>query len=190
MLALPAEVQNKPLFRRDLVDVAKAYAGEMASVAAYHAVNDVDQTPGIKAFDQLMSELDALLAAVPQHRMDRWIDMARAQGADDAEKALLERNARLQVTVWGGKELYDYAAKQWSGLVADFYRPRWDRYFVAARKPGFNQATFERDSADWELAWCSQSDLPRPRRVDAVQQVKKILEMTDHWQFNPAQATD
>ena len=40
---------------------------------------------------------------------------------DDAERDLYERNARQLITVWGGTPettmLFEYAARQWSGLL-------------------------------------------------------------------------
>jgi alpha-N-acetylglucosaminidase len=120
-----------------------------------------------------MIELDALLDTVPQYRLSAWINDARRVGGDgDA----LESNARMQVTVWGGPELNDYAAKEWSGLVGDFYRQRWDRFFDALATKDYNDAAFRKSSADWELQWCSKTSLPRIQRVDPVEQSAKLLD--------------
>jgi len=91
----------------------------------------------------------------------------------------LERNARMQVTVWGGKELHDYAAKEWSGLVGDFYLMRWDRFFDALGGPGYDDDAFRKASAEWELEWCSRTTLPRVRHVDPVEQARKLLADTE-----------
>ena len=49
--------------------------------------------------------------------------MARAWGQTAEEKNLMEFNARNLVTLWGPRgEIADYASKQWSGLIADYYR--------------------------------------------------------------------
>jgi hypothetical protein len=35
-----------------------------------------------------------------------------------------------QLTLWGPNgEILDYASKQWSGMVADYYYPRWKLFF-------------------------------------------------------------
>lgn len=38
----------------------------------------------------------------------------------------------MQITLWGQKEgaksLHDYAAKEWDGLIQDFYKPRWEAF--------------------------------------------------------------
>ena len=49
--------------------------------------------------------------------------------------ARLEHDARSILTTWGerkaseGAELHDYGNKDWAGLTADYYLPRWKRYF-------------------------------------------------------------
>lgn len=43
------------------------------------------------------------------------------------EKLQYEWNARNQITLWGPRgEIRDYATKQWAGVVADYYKPRWE----------------------------------------------------------------
>ena len=43
----------------------------------------------------------------------------------------------MQITTWGPRAtadaglLHDYANKNWSGLVRDFYLPRWSVFFEA-----------------------------------------------------------
>ncbi|MHB8636508.1 MAG: alpha-N-acetylglucosaminidase [Fimbriimonadaceae bacterium] len=178
MLALPAPAQRGALYRRDLVDVAKRYVSEelngliAACVAAAKRHDATSLSVAKSRFDEMMLDLDALLDTVPQYRLSAWISDARHR-SNDADT--MERNARLQVTVWGGTELYDYAAKEWSGLVGDFYRARWDRFFDAVAAPNYSDDAFAKSSAAWELVWCSGTSLPRIRRVDPVVQVRKLL---------------
>jgi alpha-N-acetylglucosaminidase len=181
MLTIPDAVQKQPLYRRDLVDVAKRYVAEELDgriLTCVSAEKSRDQTAAAgakKRFDDLMLDLEALLDTVPQYRLSSWISDARhSSGEGDT----LENNARLQLTVWGEKELYDYAAKEWSGLVGDFYRTRWDRFFDALGAPDYNDDNFRMASADWELAWCSKTTLPRILRVDPIEQVRKLLDET------------
>ena len=178
MLTVPKVVQDQPLYRRDLVDVAKRFAAEVADdrivacVAAAKAHDPTAFAAAKKQFDTLMLDLDALLDTVPQYHLSGWIADAR-HGAGDPET--MEKNARMQLTVWGGLQLYDYAAKEWSGLVGDFYRTRWDRFFDAVGADNYNDDSFRKASAEWELTWCSKDTLPRVPHVDAVEQVRKIL---------------
>ena len=42
---------------------------------------------------------------------------------------MYEYHARNQLTLWGpAGNIIDYANKQWSGLVRDYYRPRWELF--------------------------------------------------------------
>lgn len=177
MLDLPTEVQARPLFRRDLVDVTKRFAAEAiqsriaACVAAAKSGDQGALKPAKASFDQAMLDLDALLDTIPRYRLSSWISDARHSAGDGD---LMEKNARLQVTVWGGHGLYDYAAKEWSGLVGSYYRLRWDRFFDALAAGNYNDDKFRRGSADWELAWCSETSLPKVQRVDAIAQARKL----------------
>jgi len=55
-------------------------------------------------------------------------------------RAALERDQRLIVSAWGGREaseaggLHDYANRQLSGLVSGLYAPRWRRYFTSLER--------------------------------------------------------
>ncbi|MBS1704723.1 MAG: alpha-N-acetylglucosaminidase C-terminal domain-containing protein [Armatimonadetes bacterium] len=175
LLALPTMLHQSPLWRRDVVDIAKRYGdfavrGAMANVVEKIESKDNAKIQGARAqFDALMSALDSLLSVVPEHRMSRWIEMARST-VGKTDQDLLERNARLQVTVWGGPILYDYAAKEWSGLVWDYYRPRWDHYF-----DGLEAGKEVTDLPQWELEWCGRTDLPNPRWVSVESGVEELL---------------
>lgn len=61
-----------------------------------------------------------------------WLEKAKRHGETTAEKAYFEWNARTQITLWASREgavqLRDYAAKEWQGLLEDFYRPRWESF--------------------------------------------------------------
>lgn len=52
--------------------------------------------------------------------------MAKNMATNEAEMKLYEYNARNQITLWGPRgEIRDYANKQWSGVIADYFKPRW-----------------------------------------------------------------
>ena len=59
--------------------------------------------------------------------MDRG---ARAVGMSGAESDYYERNARNILTTWGDRDqsLNDYANRTWAGLVATYYKPRWELF--------------------------------------------------------------
>jgi len=64
---------------------------------------------------------------------------------------LLRFNSLNQITLWGPTgEIIDYATKQWSGLVSNYYKPRWVLFIshlndsLATGKP-FNKTEFNLD---------------------------------------------
>lgn len=54
---------------------------------------------------------------------------------DEEERRSYEYNARNQITLWGPNgEIRDYANKQWSGVMADYFKPRWELFLNALEK--------------------------------------------------------
>lgn len=167
---------DSPLFRRDIVDVAKESAGIASQSAIFNVVmalqNRGEAKPEIEQFKALMLALDAVLYEVPQYRLSNWISQARSITPD---KALLEMNARTQVTIWGGPVLEGYAAKEWSGLVSDYYLPRWLHYFDSVLKPGFSEAQFAQQNIEWEKEWTVKTGFkPADSAAPFRQRVKSL----------------
>ena len=76
----------------------------------------------LQDIDDLVSTHEGFLFAPVLHSARRW-------GDTEEERTLMERNVKLQVTIWGQSstgdtQLSDYANKQWSGLVESFYKER------------------------------------------------------------------
>ncbi len=85
--------------------------------------------------DELLSLYDlqtALMACDKNRMLGTWLKKARRFGKTEAEKTYFEWNARTQITLWGNKQaskfLRDYAAREWHGMLNDFYKPRWERF--------------------------------------------------------------
>ena len=64
--------------------------------------------------------------------LGKWIEDARSWAGSAGEQAYYERNARRLITTWGGN-WSDYAGRQWNGLIADYYLPRWQSLIDATR---------------------------------------------------------
>jgi len=169
MLAAAPDFKNNPLFIRDLVDVSKRYFGEKSANFIVRVLNSsgAARTQAKDDFNIYMTELDALLSTVPQYRMDRWIAMARSL-VPDTDKNLMEQNARAQVTTWVNPSiLSDYARKEWSGLVKEYYLGQWNLYFDGQSKSGFCDN------------WVMRTNLAPTKTVDPVSQVKLLLSLTN-----------
>jgi hypothetical protein len=164
-LRLADGLNDNPAYLHDLVDVEKRFLQSVGSLLLDRVYQDFDEgnkagmEEAASSFLRLLDDLDRLLATRPEYRLSRWTEAARAWGQTPAEKAFYEQNARLQVTVWGNKYLYDYANKEWSGLTSSFYKERWRHLFRAMTQPKYDAEKLFGDLEKWELAWCM--DLPR-----------------------------
>ncbi|KOX75831.1 Alpha-N-acetylglucosaminidase, partial [Melipona quadrifasciata] len=124
--------QNNTLYRHDVVDVTRQ-ALQVKADEIYGALVGSFNTKNVTTFklyaDQLLElfdDLEAILASSKDFLLGTWLEMAKDLGDDDAQSKLYEYNARNQITLWGPRgEIRDYANKQWSGIVSDYFKPRW-----------------------------------------------------------------
>jgi len=165
MLAVP-ECKNSDGFRYDLVDLTRQVLANDAGplqkkwVKAYQDKNITDFDKYSAQYIQLIADMDALLATRKDFLLGPWLADARACGNTPAEKAIYERNARDLITLWGDKDspLHEYSCRQWSGLLNDFYKVRWQKFFVLAKaslitgKP-MDIAAFNKTISAWEWQW-------------------------------------
>jgi len=75
---------------------------------------------------------DSLLRTRSEFILGTWLAAAKAMGHTEEEKNLCEKNARTLMTYWGpddpATDVHDYAYKEWSGLLEDYYLPRWEMF--------------------------------------------------------------
>ena len=157
----------------DLVTVgSQALAGLFVTFRdEFVRLADAKDFAGAKAaairMQDLISDVDLLVACEPQFRFDDWLSDAAAWGKTKEEKAYYRHNARRIVTTWGQiTGLQDYASRQWSGLLYSFYGRRWkmftDSYLESARAgQDFDDKAFMDRIADFENAWVAD-DAPVP----------------------------
>lgn len=127
-------LREQPLYRADALEFSAMYLGvAMESLAEQMAgaanANDMEQLSRLfTRFQEQAMRMDALLELHPTLRVQRWIDFARAYGETQVLKDYYEADARRLVTVWG-PPLTDYARKNWSGMIRDYYLPRWELWY-------------------------------------------------------------
>lgn len=84
------------------------------------------------AFLTLFGELDELLSTRPELNMAQQLQAPSKLATNDIDKQNYEINALALVTVWGPIQNavnYDYAWKEWAGLLNSYYLPRWRLLF-------------------------------------------------------------
>ncbi len=159
-VAAADQLGDNPEYKTDLAMWAGFYAIGKADLLAArihrcYITGDEEQAELYeKEFVRLLRVADRFMESYPLFRIERWIDMARAWGTTDAEKEQYETNARRLLTTWGPGHgettLNDYACRVWSGVIRDYYVPRWENYF-AAKKEGRRF-----DFGDWEWKYVEE----------------------------------
>ena len=78
---------------------------------------------------EIFDDLERILASSENFLLGKWLNDAKALATSPEEESRYEYNARNQITLWGPRgEIRDYANKQWSGVIVDYFRPRWDLF--------------------------------------------------------------
>ncbi len=152
-------------YRYDLVNIARQVLSNHAAVLHNEVIKahaQGDQAGFVTAGDEfleLIDDLDELLATREEFLLGSWLEDAKQWGETDAERAILEWNARRIITLWGsGNAIRNYANKEWSGMLNGCYRKRWALYFQAvsesmvAGKP-LDAAAFRTRLLQWEDDW-------------------------------------
>ena len=131
-------LSTSSLFQHDLIDVTRQtiqiaigelYFKIIKQFVTYDKKNFQEDS---NMFLELLNELDTILNTGKKFLLGNWLESAKNMATNKLEKDNYEFNARNQITLWGSNgEIRDYAAKQWAGMIHDFYKPRWKLFFQA-----------------------------------------------------------
>lgn len=145
--------KDSPLFDLDFREWVVAYLGGKAEILTQqieeaYLLRDIPRVELLESqFTTLMLGMDELLVNHPTKDLKHWLDYSTNKSNHDLDlQSYYEKNARRIVTIWG-PPVDDYSARIWSGLIRDYYLPRWQFYFEQ-KKSG---KTF--DFAEWERDW-------------------------------------
>lgn len=157
---------SKEGFQYDLVDISRQVLANYALplqkkwVTAYRKNDWESFQKYTQEYLILMDDMDELLGTRQDFLLGKWIKEARACGFTPAEKDLYEQNARDLITLWGdaNSPLHEYSNRQWNGLMKDFYKVRWEKFFYAlttAHQKGekYQHEAFEKEIKQWEWSW-------------------------------------
>lgn len=161
----------------DIVNVGRQVLGNHFATlrdgftASYKAQDVAAMRSAAARMQELITDLDRLLACSPAFSLDKWIADARAASPDGSEADYYESDARRLITTWTQTpgSLNDYANRDLAGLAAGYYGPRWrmftDAVIAAAEQgkafDGDIEGSFRRQLYDFEEAW-SRDRLPYP----------------------------
>lgn len=207
LLAAAPEAKGAPGYRFDVADVGRQVMGD--TLHALHAdvadaYLDGDKAKLKAAADTFVAfalDMDALCGTEPLLSFDKWVQDARAMEGSPADKDLYAFNAACQVTQWGHNHnrprIYEYAWKEWGGLIRGYYVPRWQRFHAALLesldkgtkwqnedeikvkdwgRPALRSTPFLSALADWEDAWIASGHRDAAFRPgDPVAESRRIL---------------
>ena len=167
-----------------LSNTAQDVMGQMAE--AFTNKNLPEFERGAEEFLGIAELMDEVLSGSKYYLLGRWVEQAKAlaTNTDDFTKKLYELNAKSLITTWGSYNqcetggLHDYSNRQWSGLIGDFYKKRWELW-IKERIKELNGEDFEKET-DWfsfEWNWARQNTVynSEPSEIDLLKISEKVL---------------
>lgn len=142
LLKAEKKLSKVDTYRYDVVDVTRQMLADYgkhihAQISkAYEVGSLADFDCYTAKFLQLIQDQDKLLSTRKEFLLGEWIRQAESCGSTPAEKELFMRNAKRQITTWTSVDssLHEYAHKEWNGILAELYAPRWKSYFSLLRE--------------------------------------------------------
>lgn len=192
------ELQGSDGYRFDVMDIGRQVLSNLGQEMHKHAAEAFikGDKKGFKLHSQrfltLLKDVDKLLGTRSDFNFNTWIKDAQSQATNAEEKKLYTFNASQLVTWWGGDKepsIFDYAWREWNGLIGDYYYERWSRFYAMLERKlntgesyseeGLKQVygreslranTFYTDLASWEESWIKSPK--SPKKVNAGREIK------------------
>lgn len=149
-------------YRHDLVDVARQFLSGLGlqvyhnMMNAYEQKNKVQFQEEARRFLSLLTMQDQLLASNASFMLGPWLTSARNM-APPGEEDAFEKQARSLITVWFPDRtpatLADYGWREWSGLLSQYYQPRWQAFIQYLNNKLDGKDAPMPDFAAMEKAW-------------------------------------
>ncbi len=150
------------------------------------------------AFLKICDELDELLQTRPELTLYTHLEEAGKAAFSDKDKENYELNLLTLLTIWGPVNRtvnYDYAWKEWGGLIKTYYSKRWQSFFEqlaiefpkrkkfsTVTKKQFNDRntylgdSFYKSYAEFERKWLSTVNPEKPSDGDTVETARTLAE--------------
>ena len=137
-------------------------------------------------FLKIADLMDEVLSGSEYYLLGRWVEQAKALAlnADDFSKKLYEQNSKTIITTWGAYNqceiggIRDYSNRQWSGLIKDFYKPRWERW-INDRINELEGKDYEEKISwfPWEWQWARRNTVYNsvPKDINLLKIAKTII---------------
>ncbi len=140
LLQVAPALRSTETYQYDLVDVARQVIANQSRIMLPQ-INAAYKSGDREAFVALtahwlrrMQLLDNLLRTNQSFLLGRWLANVTPWASSPAELRQLNYDARSILTTWGDRKaseagLHEYANRDYAGLTASYYAPRWKLYF-------------------------------------------------------------
>jgi alpha-N-acetylglucosaminidase len=152
---------NSKLYAVDAIEFTCQYLGLRADklLQEFKTSGEKNYTLLDEALN-IVADIDKLLESHPNFKLQNWTTYARNFGDNPAGQDYYESDARRLITTWGGGELNEYAPKTWSGIIRDYYIPRWRLYYDAKKR------SVPFDMKAWEEQWIKSNRISKIQPFD------------------------
>lgn len=164
LVASSGDLGNVDAFQFDLVNLSRQVFGQYAGhllheiTLCYQEKNIIKFEASVKEFINLSHKMEELMGTREEFLFGKWLADSRKHATTTDEEKLYEWNARAIITTWGGRVLYGYAIKDWSGLYSSYYLPKWERLFEAMK-----------------------SEITEGKKLDYEKFMKELIAWEDNW---------
>ena len=200
---LSAEEAQGDGYQYDVCDLTRQVLSNLANglyfkvMNAYYEkdVNTFERSSNL--FLKILEDLDSLLQTRKELTLYHNLALAGSSALDEKEKQNFELNLLTQLTIWGPIHTsvnYDYAWKEWGGMISTYYSKRWHSFFeqlaVFFKKRGYKTETrkqycerniyagnsFYKNYEKFETNWLQTVTPAEPSEEDTVELAKKLVE--------------
>lgn len=188
LLSVADRFKGNNNFEYDLIDIVRQALAEKGRLnhkiieSAYAAGEKVIYQKAVGKFLNLIDLQDELLSSRKEFMVGTWINQAKKLGNTPDEKALYEWNARTQITTWGDRNaankggLRDYGHREWNGILKDFYKMRWQKWFDCQVRQLEGLPSQEIDFYELEEKWTRETkSYPDTPQADPVETAKRVF---------------
>ena len=146
MLLAAAELGDNDGFQLDLVDLTRQVLSHYLwnlypkVIIAHQQGNQTLFDRLSKQFLEMIDDMEMILSTRKEFLLGTWIEMHRNWGDNEMQKKYYEKFAKVMITIYDetplsdNMGLRDYACREWSGIIKDLYKVRFEKYFSELRK--------------------------------------------------------
>ncbi|EDW57700.1 alpha-N-acetylglucosaminidase [Drosophila virilis] len=162
---VPLTDDRYAIYEHDLVDITRQFLQQsfdqiyvnLRSAYRKEQLNRLEYLAG--KLLELLDDMERILASGVHYLLGTWLEAAKKLAPSDKLRPLYEFNARNQLTSWGPNgQILDYATKQWSGLMCDYYQPRWAMFLDAVTRAMQTHRPF--NATDFKQRVANEIELP------------------------------